>query len=135
MISSNACDRSGHTLGASATVLALTKKLAVSPSSTVHGGQHDTKNATFELLMHAAFVADEIWGFMLEPAGIVLKSDWNPTERTPHLIVSPSPFCPSHPPTPPQSRSPALITLPPLAKLQLVWRRLCEALLSSSSPA
>ena len=29
-------------------------------------------------------------------------------------------------------RWPALITLPPLAKFQLVWRRLCEALLSSS---
>ena len=101
----------------------------------MYDGQYYTKYVTFELLMHAAFVADEIWGFMLEPAGIVLKSDWNPTERTPHLIVSPSPFCPSHPPTPPQSRSPALITLPPLAKLQLVWRRLCEALLSSSSPA
>ena len=23
---------------------------------------------TFQILMHAAFVADEIWGFMLEPA-------------------------------------------------------------------
>ena len=39
----------------------------MSPSSTVHGGQHDTKYVTFELLLHAAFVADEIWGFMLEP--------------------------------------------------------------------
>ena len=46
----------------------LTKKLAMSPSSTVHGRQHDAKHVTFELLMHAAFVADEIWGFMLEPA-------------------------------------------------------------------
>ena len=27
-----------------------------------------TNCATFELLMHAAFAADEIWGFMLEPA-------------------------------------------------------------------
>ena len=36
-------------------------------------------------------------------------------------------------PKPPPSRWPAL-TLP-LAKLQLVWRRLCEALLSSSPPA
>ena len=44
------------------------KKMAMSPSSTVHDGQHDTKYVTFELLMHAAFVADEIWGFMLEPA-------------------------------------------------------------------
>ena len=37
----------------------------MSPSSTVtvHGGQHDTKYVTFELLLvlHAAFVADEFW--------------------------------------------------------------------------
>ena len=39
----------------------------MSPSSTVHGGQHDTKYVTLELLWQAAFVADEIWGFMLEP--------------------------------------------------------------------
>ena len=63
-----ACDWSGHILGASASPKSLTKKLAMSPSSTVHGGQHDTKCVTFELLLHAAFVADEIWGFMLEPA-------------------------------------------------------------------
>ena len=39
---------------------------------TVHGGQHDTKYVTFELLWHAAlFVADKIWGgVMLEPARI-----------------------------------------------------------------
>ena len=42
--------------------------MAMSPSSTVHGGQHDTKYVTFELLMHAAFLADDIWGVMLEPA-------------------------------------------------------------------
>ena len=47
--------------------------MAVSPSSTaVHGGQHDTKYVTFELLMHAAFVADEFLGFMLEPARTTL---------------------------------------------------------------
>ena len=40
----------------------------MSPSSTVHGRQNDTKYVTFELLTHATFVADEIWGFMLEPA-------------------------------------------------------------------
>ena len=68
LTSSKVCDWSGHIFGASASPRSLTKKMAVSPSSTVHGGQHDTKNATFELLMHAAFVADEIWGFMLEPA-------------------------------------------------------------------
>ena len=50
------------------------------------------------------------------------------------LVVSPS-LSPSQPRTPTPSRSPALTTLPPLAKFQLVWRRLCEALLSSSSLA
>ena len=40
----------------------------MSPSSTFHGGQHDTKYLTVDLLMHAAFLSDEIWGFMLEPA-------------------------------------------------------------------
>ena len=61
------CDWSGHVFGASASLRSFTKK-HMSPSSTVHGDQHDTKYVTFELLMHAAFVADEIWGFMLEPA-------------------------------------------------------------------
>ena len=42
--------------------------MAMSASSIVDGGQHDTKYVTFELLMHAAFVANEIWGFMLETA-------------------------------------------------------------------
>ena len=40
----------------------------MTPSSTVHGGQHDTKYVTFDFLLHAAFVADGIWGLMLEPA-------------------------------------------------------------------
>ena len=53
---------------ASGSPRSLTKNIATSPSSTVHGGQHDTKHVTFEFLMHAAFVADEIWDFMLEPA-------------------------------------------------------------------
>ena len=48
------------------------KKLATLLSSTVvHGGQHDTEYVTFELLLHAPFVADKIWGFMLEPARTV----------------------------------------------------------------
>ena len=34
-----------------------------------------------------------------------------------------------HPPTPPLSRWPALITLPTPAKFQLVWRRLCAVVL------
>ena len=37
----------------------------MSPSSTVHGGLYDTKYVTFELLLHTAFVADEIWGYCL----------------------------------------------------------------------
>ena len=37
----------------------------MSPASTVHGGQHNTKYVTFELLLHAAFVADEVWGLCL----------------------------------------------------------------------
>ena len=71
LTSLKACDWSGHIFGASASVRLLTKKLAImSPSSTVHGGQHGTKYVTFELLLHAAFVADEIWGFMLEQARV-----------------------------------------------------------------
>ena len=46
--------------------------MAMAPSFTVHGGQHVTKYATLELLLHAAFVADEIWGFMPEPTRIGL---------------------------------------------------------------
>ena len=37
------CDWSGHLFGASASPRSLTKKMAMSPSSTVHGGQQDTK--------------------------------------------------------------------------------------------
>ena len=37
-----------------------------------------------------------------------------------------------HPPTLPPSRWPALITLPTLAKFQLVWRRLCDVVLLPS---
>ena len=51
------------------------------------------------------------------------------------LLVSPTSLSPFHPPTPPPSRWPALTALHPLAKVQLVWRRLCEALLSCSSLA
>ena len=42
----------------------------MSPSSTVHSGhgQYDAKYLTFEYLLHAAVVADTIWGVQLEPA-------------------------------------------------------------------
>ena len=37
---------------------------------------------TFELLLHAAFVADEIWGSMLEPTrGVLLDADLVRGER------------------------------------------------------
>ena len=49
------------------------------------------------------------------------------------LVVSPPSLSPSHPPTPPPNRWRARTTLPPLTKFQLVWRHLCEALLSPSS--
>ena len=42
--------------------------MAMSPFSTVSRGQHDGKYVTIEVLLHAAFVADEILGFILEPA-------------------------------------------------------------------
>ena len=42
--------------------------MAMTPSYAVHDGQHDTEFVTFVLLVHAAFVADEIWGDELEPA-------------------------------------------------------------------
>ena len=54
------CDLSGYIFGASASPSSLTNKMVLSPSCTVHGGQHDTKYVTFDLLMHAAFVADQI---------------------------------------------------------------------------
>ena len=51
----------------------------MSPCSTVHGGKHDTKYVAFELLLRAAFVADNIW--MPQPyklcvdAGLTLTFD------------------------------------------------------------
>ena len=41
------CDWSGHIFGASASPRFSTKKLAMLPSSTDHGGQHDIKYVTF----------------------------------------------------------------------------------------
>ena len=47
--------------------------MAMSPPSTVHGGQHDIKYVTYELLLHAAFVADTVWDDKLEPARISFR--------------------------------------------------------------
>ena len=66
-----------------ALVLVLNKKkVAMSPPSTVHGGQHDTKYVAFELLIHAAFVAHEFWGVMPEPARIYLVTRGSVLIRT-----------------------------------------------------
>ena len=43
LTSVKACDWSGHVFGASASPSSLTKKTAMSPASTVHGGRHATK--------------------------------------------------------------------------------------------
>ena len=66
-----------------------------------------------------------------------LGSFWSQARalRWARLIVSLIPLSASHPPTPPPSRFPALTTILPLAKSQLVWRRLCQALWSSSALA
>ena len=40
----------------------------MSPSSTVHGGQYDTKYMTCEYLLQAAFVGGRISVVYLEPA-------------------------------------------------------------------
>ena len=47
----------------------------MSPSCTVHGGQHDTKYVTVELILHAAFAADEIWAICLKQLVRVLIND------------------------------------------------------------
>ena len=51
LTSSKVCDWSEHIFGASASPRSFPKKLTMSNSSTVHGGQHDTKYVTLELLM------------------------------------------------------------------------------------
>ena len=62
----------------------------------------------------------------------VCVSAW--TQKTPNLQYFFSQMTPDeHPPTPPPSRCPALITLPTLAKFQLVWHRLCAVVPFPSS--
>ena len=50
----------------------------MSPSATVHDGQHGTKYVTFKLLLRTAFVADDFWGDTLEPAGIAIPYPTEP---------------------------------------------------------
>ena len=46
----------------------LNKKLAMSPSSIGHGGQHDTKYSPFDWILRVAFAEEKIWGGLCEPA-------------------------------------------------------------------
>ena len=59
------------------------KKVAMSSSSTVHGGQYDTKYVlyvTLEYLLHAAFVAETIWSVYLKLACISLALHYGQTK-------------------------------------------------------
>ena len=67
LTSSKVCDWSGHIFGASASPRSSTKKRLCHPLPLFMAVSM-IPYVTFELLMHAAFVADEIWGFMPEPA-------------------------------------------------------------------
>ena len=53
LTSSKVRDWSGHSFGASASPRSFTKKMAMQPSSTVHGSQHDT------CLLYTSDAADE----------------------------------------------------------------------------
>ena len=60
------CHLPGHILGASGSP--LTKKMAMSAFPLLMTVSMIPNIVTFELLMQAAFVADEVRGFMPEPA-------------------------------------------------------------------
>ena len=70
--------------------------------------------------------------YIFYPACIVLKLGWSSTARMPRLVVSPPSLSPSHPPMSPPSRCQLSSLYTPLAMVRLVWRRLCEAVMSSS---
>ena len=58
----------------------------MSPSSTVHGGQHDIRHVTFELLLHAAFVADKIWGFTVYSSTASARTAGPGTRKTQAVV-------------------------------------------------
>ena len=60
----------GYIFAAGASPRASTKEVAMLPSCTVHGGQYDANYVTFEWTLQAAYVADTIWGVLLDPACI-----------------------------------------------------------------
>ena len=64
----NGADWSRHIFVHSATVMALNQYLAMSPSSSVHCGQYDTRYATIGCVLRKAFADDTILGVHREPA-------------------------------------------------------------------
>ena len=70
LTSSKVCDWSGHIFGASASPRSFNKKKGSHPLPLFMAASmvSNTRYVTFELFMHAAIMADEIWGFTLEPA-------------------------------------------------------------------
>ena len=109
---------------------------SVLPSSSSTPLRPSVYNASISLLVNIISIRTvcdnlDVLYISTRQACIVLKSGWSSTARMRRLIVSP-PALSRHPTTTPPSRWLAPTTLPPLAKFQLVWRRLCEALLSSS---
>ena len=53
---------------------AVREKLAMSPSSTGHGGQYDTQYSPFDKTLRAAFVREIISGLQLEPVCMCLET-------------------------------------------------------------
>ena len=92
---------------------------------------HCPSISLFVNLMFIQFVCDNlsvlIFSTMNRQTCLLLKKGWSSAARMPALVDSSS-LALSHPRTPPPSQWPALATLSPLAKFQLVWRRFCEML-------
>ena len=99
---------------------------------------HCPSISLFVNLMFIQFVCDNlsvlIFSTMNRQTCLVLKKGWSSAARMPALVDSSS-LALSHPRTPPPSQWPALATLSPLAKFQLVWRRFCEMLCCLPPPS
>ena len=61
-------DWSRHIFVHRVTATAFRKNPAMSPSSSVHCGQYNTKYATIGCVLRKAFADDRIWGVDREPA-------------------------------------------------------------------
>ena len=70
-------DWSRHIFVHSATAMALNKNPAMSPSSSGHCGQYDTRYATIGCVLREAFADDTILGVHREPARTLCYIDWS----------------------------------------------------------